>query len=44
MNDSDAMGDKDIFLHNNMTETLFLEDSTSFQDNYAIVAVIALSM
>ncbi len=44
MNDPDAMGDDDIPLRDNMTESPLLEDRTSSQRNRALVAVVALSM
>lgn len=44
MNDPDAMSDKEVFLSNNITELLLLEDQTSSQYNRVLVAVVALLM
>ena len=44
MNDPDVMGDKDVFLRNNIIKLSLLEDQTSSQHNHALVAVVVLSM
>ena len=44
MANSNVMNNNDIFLYNNMTETPLLENQIISQHNYALFAVVALSM